>query len=96
MLLSGQISLWSVAVRNYISGVCARGASRDLHHQRDRGAQPPAAQAIKIKGQFPNEDAARKLIYLALNNAVSQWTRTRNWTGALLAFKIPFQGRLPD
>jgi putative transposase len=53
-------------------------------------------KAIKTKGHFPNEDAARKLIYLALNNAVPAWTRTRNWTAALLAFKIHFGERLPD
>jgi putative transposase len=53
-------------------------------------------KAIKTKGHFPNEDAARKLIYLALGNAVPQWTRTRNWTVALLAFKIHFGDRLPD
>ena len=53
-------------------------------------------KAIKPKGHFPNEDAARKLIYLALTNAVPQWTRTRNWTTALLAFKIHFGDRLPD
>ena len=53
-------------------------------------------KAIKTKGHFPNEDAARKLIYLAINNAVPAWTRTRNWTTALLAFKIHFADRLPD
>jgi putative transposase len=53
-------------------------------------------KAIKTKGHFPNEDAARKLIYLALVNAVPQWTRCRNWTVALLAFKIHFGDRLPD
>jgi putative transposase len=53
-------------------------------------------KAIKTKGHFPNEDAARKLIYLAINNAVPAWTRTRNWTTALLAFKIHFGDRLPD
>jgi len=53
-------------------------------------------KAIKTKGHFPNEDAARKLIYLAVNNAVPAWTRTRNWTAALLAFKIQFGDRLPD
>jgi putative transposase len=35
-------------------------------------------KALKTKGHFPNEDAARKLIYLAINNAVPAWTRTRN------------------
>ncbi len=53
-------------------------------------------KAIKTKGSFPNEDAARKLVYLALQNAVPQWTRTRNWTVALLAFKIHFGDRVPD
>jgi putative transposase len=53
-------------------------------------------KAIKTKGSFPNEDAARKLVYLALQNAVPQWTRTRNWTAALLAFKIHFGDRVPD
>ncbi len=53
-------------------------------------------KAIKTKGHFPNEEAARKLIYLAITNAVPAWTRTRNWTTALLAFKIHFGNRLPD
>jgi putative transposase len=53
-------------------------------------------KALKTKGHFPNEDAARKLIYLAITNAVPQWTRCRNWTTALLAFKIHFGDRLPD
>ena len=53
-------------------------------------------KAIKTKGHFPNEDAARKLIYLAVLNAVPAWTRTRNWTAALLAFKIHFGDRIPD
>ncbi|HEX4107147.1 MAG TPA: transposase [Solirubrobacteraceae bacterium] len=53
-------------------------------------------KALKTKGSFPNEDAARKLVYLALQNAVPQWTRTRNWTTALLAFKIHFGDRVPD
>jgi putative transposase len=53
-------------------------------------------KAIKTKGHFPSEDAARKLIYLAIQNATPQWTRTRAWTKALLAFKIEFGDRLPD
>jgi putative transposase len=53
-------------------------------------------KAIKTKGHFPTEDAARKLIYLAIGNAVPQWTRTRGWTKAMLAFKIHFGDRLPN
>jgi transposase-like protein len=39
---------------------------------------------------------ARKLLFLAIQNAVPQSTKTRNWTTALLAFKIHFGDRLPD
>jgi putative transposase len=53
-------------------------------------------KAIKTKGSFPTEDSARKLVYLCLQNATPQWTRTRNWTVALLAFKIAFGDRVPD
>src|SRR5579871_717551 len=53
-------------------------------------------KALKTKGSCPSEDAARKPISLAIHNAVPQWTRTRGWTKALLAFKIQFGDRLPD
>jgi putative transposase len=53
-------------------------------------------KAVKTKGHFPSEEAARKLIYLAIQNAGPKWTRTRGWTKALLAFKIHFGDRLPD
>ena len=54
-------------------------------------------KAIKTKGSFPTEDAARKPHpTAAIHNAVPQWTRTRGWTKALLAFKIHFGDRLPD
>src|SRR5690348_10214357 len=53
-------------------------------------------KAVKTKGHFPTEDAARKLVYLAIQNAVPQWTHTRGWTKALLAFKIQFGDRLPE
>jgi putative transposase len=53
-------------------------------------------KAIKTKGHFPNEEAARKLIYLSIINATPKWTRVAGWTKALLAFKIHFGDRLPD
>ena len=53
-------------------------------------------KAVKTKGSFPSEDAARKLLFLAIQNDGPQWTRTRGWTKALLAFKIQFGDRLPD
>jgi putative transposase len=53
-------------------------------------------KAVKTKGSFPSEEAAIKLLYLAIHNAVPQWTRTRGWTKAMLAFKIQFGDRIPD
>jgi putative transposase len=53
-------------------------------------------KAVKTKGSFPSEDAARKLLFLAIQNAGPQWTKTRGWTKALLAFKIQFGDRLPN
>ena len=68
--------------------ICTTNAIEALNRQ--------LRKAVKTKGHFPTEDAARKLIYLAIGNAVPQWTRTRGWTKALLAFKIHFGDRLPD
>ena len=51
---------------------------------------------IKTRGHFPTEDAARKLLYLAITNAEHNWRRAYNWSNALVALKIHFGDRLPD
>lgn len=51
---------------------------------------------IKTRGHFPTEDAARKLIYLAIDRAQPKWRRAYNWNAALAAFKIHFGDRIPD
>jgi len=51
---------------------------------------------IKTRGHFPTEDAARKLIYLAITKAESRWKRVFHWQTALAAFKIEFGDRIPD
>jgi putative transposase len=52
-------------------------------------------KTIKTRGHFPTEEAARKLIYLAIVNAQKSWRNTYNWSSALLSFKIHFGDRLP-
>src|SRR5205823_3384612 len=79
-----------VGVRDPVHGLSARCAPGRLHTNPIAALNRQLRKAIKTKGHFPNEEAARKLIYLAINNAVPQWTRTRGWTKALLAFKIHF------
>ncbi len=51
---------------------------------------------IKTRGSFPNEDSARKLLYLAITRAQRKWRHTYNWSAALAAFRIHFGDRLPD
>ena len=51
---------------------------------------------IKTRGQFPTEDAARKLIYLAITRAQTKWRRAYNWNAAMAAFKIHFGDRIPN
>jgi putative transposase len=53
-------------------------------------------KVIKTRGSFPTEDAARKLIFLAITNAQKTWRHAYNWNAALAAFKIHFGDRLPD
>jgi putative transposase len=53
-------------------------------------------KAIKTRGSFPDEDAATKLIYLAIQRAESSWQKAYNWPAAIRAFKIHFTDRIPD
>jgi transposase-like protein len=53
-------------------------------------------KAIKTRGHFPDEQAATKLIYLAIERAETKWRSVRAWTAALAALKIHFGDRLPD
>jgi putative transposase len=53
-------------------------------------------KTIKTRGHFPDEQAATKLIYLAILRAEGAWKKPYNWTGALRGLKIHFGDRLPD
>ena len=50
---------------------------------------------IKTRGSFPNDDAASKLLYLAIKNAGLRWRRPIEWTAAMGQFAIQFGGRFP-
>ena len=53
-------------------------------------------KAIKTRGHFPDEQAATKLIYLAIQRAETKWRSALGWTAALAALKIHFGDRIPD
>ena len=50
---------------------------------------------IKTRGSFPNDEAALKLLYLALKNAAIHWRRSIEWTNAMGQFAIQFGERFP-
>ena len=51
-------------------------------------------KAIRNKGHFPNDEAATKLIYLALRNITAKWKNPpREWHAAKVQFAIQFGDR---
>ena len=50
---------------------------------------------IKNRGHFPNDEAATKLLYLALRNITREWTMPpRTWKAAMNQFAILFEERM--
>lgn len=53
-------------------------------------------KVLKTRGHMPSDQAALKLLYLAIRNASKKWGgRNRQWHQALLQFAIYFEGRVP-
>ncbi len=53
-------------------------------------------KVIKTRGAFPNEDAALKLLFLALRGAEKKWTMPiHNWRAALNYFTVLWPDRMP-
>jgi putative transposase len=52
-------------------------------------------KAIKTRGHFPNDEAALKLIYLAIDNAEKSFKGVYAWSKIYQAFSIHFEDRLP-
>lgn len=50
---------------------------------------------IKTRGHFPSDDAATKLIWLALRNITRQWSQkaSRHWRAAIAQFAIVYEDR---
>ena len=51
-------------------------------------------KVIKTKGAFPSEGAARKLIYLALEEAKRRWRHINGWKDAMNHLAIAFEERI--
>jgi len=54
-------------------------------------------KAIKNRKVFPNDKAAMKVVYLAIEAASKKWTKPiRDWKAALNRFMIEFPERMPE
>ena len=53
-------------------------------------------KGIKTRGSFPNEEAAMKLLYLALRNVSKKWGPLSNWKEALNRFALLWEARFPQ
>jgi len=53
-------------------------------------------KTIKTRGHFPNDDAALRLIWLAIQRAKNSWKTCYNWTNAMAVLRIHFGDRIPD
>ena len=50
---------------------------------------------IKTRGSFPNEEAALRLLWLALRNHSKKWSTLQGWREALNRFQILWPERMP-
>ena len=48
---------------------------------------------IKTRGHFPTDEAATKLLYLALRNIKKRWAAAPAWQAALTHFAVLFPER---
>jgi transposase-like protein len=54
-------------------------------------------KAVKKRKVFPNEDSAKKVLFLAVQQASRKWTMPiRDWKAALNRFMILFEDRLKN
>lgn len=75
--------------------LCLRsGNTQDhLHHECHREPEPRDLKSIKTRGSFPTEEAATKLIYLAIRNFEKGGRNVREWFAARNQFAILFDER---
>lgn len=52
-------------------------------------------QSLKVRGHFPNADAAAKLLYLALRQATKRFNAPKHWREAMRHIRLLFGDRVP-
>jgi len=53
-------------------------------------------RVLKTRGAFPSEEAALKVMYLALKNLTAKWQVVHGWRDALNCFSVLWEARFPQ
>jgi len=53
-------------------------------------------RVLKTRGAFPSEEAALKVMYLALKNLTKKWQAVQGWRDALNCFSMLWEARFPQ
>ena len=51
-------------------------------------------KSLKTRGAFPSEEAALKVMYLALRKVIGKWERPLKWKAALNRFTMLWEDRI--
>jgi hypothetical protein len=83
-----------VATRDSVLRVASGGPPLDLHDEFAGERPCPAAQDHQDARPFPTDEAAVKLLWLALRNITAKWERTAYyWRPAMNQFAMLYEGR---
>ena len=76
---------------------CPGGTTGDVVTSAVESLNSVIRKATKKRKLFPTDDAALKVVYLAVNQASRKWTMPiQNWKLALNRFSIEFGDRVTD
>ena len=90
------VAAWRRAWTNVISFFAFPPAVRRVIYTTNsiESVNAQLRKIIKTRGHFPSDDAASKLIWLALRNITADWSRAaHNWKAAMNQFAILYQDR---
>jgi hypothetical protein len=71
-----------------------RDPASGIHHQQRESLNMSLRKVIKTRGSFPGEEAAVKLLYLALRNVSKKWKASRDWRVSLNHFTLLWGDRI--
>jgi putative transposase len=92
MVVSAWQGVWSQVIPFFVFPPAIRKVIYTTNAIESVNAQ--LRKIIKTRGHFPNDDAATKLLWLAIRNITVKWgTATHDWTAAMQQFAVLYEDR---